>query len=325
MTRRAIIALMGGAALALPFVARPAGAQDYPNRPITLVVPFPPGGGTDALARTAAERMSKSLGQQVVVDNRGGAGGTVATRAVAKAAPDGYTILLAYTGTFAVNPTLYPNAGYDPRKDFAPIGSIATLSSVLVVHPSLAVHSVPELIAYAKAHPGKIDYAFVPGTVGHITTELFANTAGIDITRIPYKGNGPALADLVGGHVSMMFLSILPIIGHVRGGTLRALAVTSGARSHVLPDVPAIGEAGLPGFSATIRYGLVAPAGTPRPLIERLNRELVAALGAEDLRARLASEGATPLPDTPEQYAAEIDREETRWGAVVRKLNLKVE
>ena len=325
MTRRAIVALLAGAACAWPLAAQRAAAQDYPSRPITLVVPFPPGGGTDAMARTAAERMSKTLGQQVVVDNRGGAGGTVATRAVAKAAPDGYTILLAYTGTFAINPTLYPNAGYDPRRDFAPIGSIGTLSSVLVVHPSLPVHSVPELIAYAKARPGKIDYAFVPGTVGHITTELFANAAGIDITRIPYKGNGPALADLVGGHVSMMFLSILPIIGHVRGGSLRALAVTSAAGSPLLPDVPAIGEAGLPGFSATIRYGLVAPAGTPRPMIDRLNKELVAALGADDLRTRLAAEGATAQPDTPEDYAAEIDREETRWGAVVRNLNLKVE
>jgi len=325
MTRRAMVAFLASAACVWPLAAQRAAAQDYPTRPITLVVPFPPGGGTDAMARTAAERMSKTLGQQVVVDNRGGAGGTVATRAVAKAAPDGYTILLAYTGTFAINPTLYPNAGYDPRRDFAPIGSIGTLSSVLVVHPSLPVHSVPELIAYAKARPGKIDYAFVPGTVGHITTELFANAAGIDITRIPYKGNGPALGDLVGGHVSMMFLSILPIIGHVRGGSLRALAVTAGARSPLLPDVPAIGEAGLPGFSATIRYGLVAPAGTPRPMIDRLNKELVAALGADDLRTRLASEGATPQPDTPEDYAAEIDREETRWGAVVRNLNLKVE
>jgi len=325
MTRRTIVAFLATAACAWPLAAQRAAAQDYPSRPITLVVPFPPGGGTDAMARTAAERMSKTLGQQVVVDNRGGAGGTVATRAVAKAAPDGYTILLAYTGTFAINPTLYPNAGYDPRRDFAPIGSIGTLSSVLVVHPSLPVHSVPELIAYAKARPGKIDYAFVPGTVGHITTELFANAAGIDITRIPYKGNGPALGDLVGGHVSMMFLSILPIIGHVRGGSLRALAVTAGARSPLLPDVPAIGEAGLPGFSATIRYGLVAPAGTPRPMIDRLNKELVAALGADDLRTRLAAEGATAQPDTPEDYAAEIDREETRWGAVVRNLNLKVE
>jgi tripartite-type tricarboxylate transporter receptor subunit TctC len=313
------------AAALIAVAASGAGAQSYPARPITLVVPFPPGGGNDALARTVAERMSKSLGQQVVVDNRGGAGGTVATRAVAKTAPDGYTILLAYTGTLAINPSLYPNVGYDPRKDFVPIGLIAALSSVLTVHPALPARSVSELIAYARANPRKIDYAFVPGTVGHITTELFARTADIDITRIPYKGNGPAMADLVGGHVSMMFLSILPVLGHVKGETLRALAVTNPERSQLLPEVPTIAEAGLPGFSAAIRYGLVAPAGTPRAIVERLNKELQAALAADDLRARLASEGAVPLPGTPEDYAAEIDREEAKWGALVKQLNLKIE
>ncbi|HZN28713.1 MAG TPA: tripartite tricarboxylate transporter substrate binding protein [Xanthobacteraceae bacterium] len=320
MVRAAVVA-----AALIAVAASGAGAQSYPARPVTLVVPFPPGGGNDALARTVAERMSKSLGQQVVVDNRGGAGGTVATRAVARTAPDGYTILLAYTGTLAINPSLYSNVGYDPRKDFVPIGLIAALSSVLTVHPALPARSVAELIAYAKANPRKIDYAFVPGTVGHITTELFAKTADIDITRIPYKGNGPAMADLVGGHVSMMFLSILPVLGHVKGETLRALAVTNPERSKLLPEVPTIAESGLPGFSAAIRYGLVAPAGTPRAIVERLNKELQAALAADDLRARLASEGAVPLPGTPEDYAAEIDREEAKWGALVRQLNLKIE
>ena len=320
MVRAAVVA-----AALIAVAVSGAGAQSYPARPVTLVVPFPPGGGNDALARTVAERMSKSLGQQVVVDNRGGAGGTVATRAVARTAPDGYTILLAYTGTLAINPSLYSNVGYDPRKDFVPIGLIAALSSVLTVHPALPARSVAELIAYAKANPRKIDYAFVPGTVGHITTELFAKTADIDITRIPYKGNGPAMADLVGGHVSMMFLSILPVLGHVKGETLRALAVTNPERSKLLPEVPTIAESGLPGFSAAIRYGLVAPAGTPRAIVERLNKELQAALAADDLRARLASEGAVPLPGTPEDYAAEIDREEAKWGALVKQLNLKIE
>jgi len=259
------------------------------------------------------------------VDNRGGAGGTIATRAVARSTPDGYTILLAYTGTLAINPSLYANPGYDPRKDFAPIGLIAGLPSVLVVHPMLPVRSVAELIAFAKARPGRIDYAFVPGTVGHITTELFANTAAIDFTRIPYKGNGPAMTDLLGGHVAMMFLSILPVLEHVRGRTLNALAVTSAARSELLPEVPTIAQAGVPGFSAVIHYGLLAPPGTPRDIIVRLNAALREALAADDVRARLAAEGAVPLPGTPEDYAADIDAEETRWGALVRRLNLKVE
>jgi tripartite-type tricarboxylate transporter receptor subunit TctC len=323
MRRRAFLALLGAAVASL--TPHRADAQVYPARPVTLVIPFPPGGGNDALGRMVADKMSKSLGQQIVVDNRGGAGGTIATRAVARSAPDGYTILLAYTGTLAINPSLYANPGYDPRKDFAPIGLIAGLPSVLVVHPMLPVRSVAELIAFARAQPGRINYAFVPGTVGHITTELFASTAGIEITRIPYKGNGPAMTDLLGGHVSMMFLSILPVLEQVRGGTLNALAVTSAARSALLPEVPTIAQAGVPDFSAVIHYGLLAPPGTSRDIIGRLNAALGEALSADDVRARLAAEGAVPLPGTPEDYAADIDAEETKWGALVRKLNLKVE
>jgi tripartite-type tricarboxylate transporter receptor subunit TctC len=320
-TRSTIAAVLLGAAV----TCAPASAQDYPTKPITLVVPFPAGGGNDALARLVAEKMSRALGQQVVVENRGGAGGTIATRAVAKTAPDGYTILLTYTGTLAINPSLYPNAGYDPRKDFAPIGLIGSLPSVLVVHPSLPVHSVTELIAYAKANPGKVNYAFVPGTVGHIATELFAKTAGIELTKIPYKGNGDALGNLIGGHVSMMVLAIVPIIGNVKAGTLRALAVTSGERSALLPDVPPIADSGLPGFAAMIRYGLAAPPGTPRPIIDRLNKELRAALAADDLRAKLAADGAVPEPGSPEDYAAAIDADEKKWAPIVKNLNLKFE
>ena len=320
-TRSIIAAALLGAAV----TCASASAQDYPTKPITLVVPFPAGGGNDALARLVAEKMSRALGQQVVVENRGGAGGTIATRAVAKTVPDGYTILLSYTGTLAINPSLYPNAGYDPRKDFAPIGLIGSLPSVLVVHPSLPVHSVAELIAYAKANPGKVNYAFVPGTVGHIATELFAKTAGIELTKIPYKGNGDALGNLIGGHVSMMVLAIVPIIGNVKAGTLRALAVTSGERSALLPDVPPIADSGLPGFAAVIRYGLAAPPGTPRPIIDRLNKELRAALAADDLRAKLAADGAVAEPGSPEDYAAAIDADEKKWAPIVKSLNLKFE
>jgi len=288
-------------------------------------VPFPAGGGNDALARLVAERMSKTLGQQVVVENRGGAGGTVATRAIAKAPPDGYTILLSYTGTFAINPTLYPNAGYDPRKDFVAIGAIGTLASVLVAHPSLPVKSTAELIKHAKANPGKINYAFVPGTVGHISTEMFARNADIKLTNIPYKGNGNAIADLLGGHVQMMFLSILPVIGQIQGGTLNALAVASPSRVSLIPDVPTIAESGLPGFSAVISYGLAAPAGTPRAIVERLNKDLQIALADATLQKRLLGEGGQVLPGTPDQYAAGIDREEKLWGPLVKSLNLKVD
>ena len=243
--KSAYLLAIAALAMATGQAIQPASAQDWqPSRPVTLVVPFPAGGGNDALARLVAERMSKTLGQQVVVENRGGAGGTVATRAIAKTPPDGHTILLSYTGTFAINPTLYPNAGYDPRKDFAPIGTIGTLTSILVSHPSLPVKSTADLIDYARKNPGKINYGFVPGTVGHISTEMFARSAAIKLTNIPYKGNGNAIADLMGGHVSMMFLSILPVIGQIQAGTLHALAVASPARSSLVPNVPTIAEFG---------------------------------------------------------------------------------
>jgi len=319
---RVIVSLL----LCLASFSSSAFADDYPTKPIILVVPFPAGGGNDALARAVGERMSRTLGQQVVVENRAaGGGGTVATRAAAKAAPDGYTIILTYTGTLAINPTLYPNAGYDPRKDFAPIGLIGAQPSVLTVHPSLPVRSTAELVAYAKANPGKINCGFVAGTIGHMTTELFAKSAGFEVTRVPYKGNGVAIGDLIGGHINMMVLSIQAVGSNVLAGKLRALAVTTAERSKLMPDVPTVSESAVPGFSAAIRYGLSAPAGTPRPIIEKLSRELRAAVTSDEMRERLAREGAEPIASTPEEYAAEIDAEETKWSAIVKSLNLKFE
>jgi tripartite-type tricarboxylate transporter receptor subunit TctC len=308
--------LIAAAALA---GAVPAAAQDYPNRPITLVVPFAPGGSTTIVARLIGDRLAEALGQQIVIDNRPGAGGTVGTRQVARSAPDGYTIVLGYTGTLAIGPSLFPNVGYDVRKDFAPIGRIATAPNTLVVHPSFNVHSVAELIAYAKANPGKVNYGSAGvGTVGHVGGELLATTAGIKLTHIPYKGTGPAMTDLLGGHILMSFAPIPAVHESANSGLLRMLAVTSLTRSSLVPDVPTVAEAALPGFEAVLRYGLAAPAGTPRPIIDRLNKEMRTAIMSEELRSRLAIEGAEPLPSTPEEYGIDIDREETQWSKVVK-------
>jgi tripartite-type tricarboxylate transporter receptor subunit TctC len=306
--------------------AAPAAAQDYPSRPITLVVPFPPGGSTTIVARIVADKMSEALGQSIVIDNRGGAGGTIGSRAVSKSEPDGYTILLGYSGTLAIGPSLYGNVGYDPRKDFEPIGRIGTAPNTLVVHPSFPVHSVAELIAYAKANPGKVNYGSAGiGTVSHVCGEYFANVAGIKLTHIPYKGTGPAIIDLLGGHIPMAFAPVPATHENTQSGKLRMLAVTSAVRSSLLPDVPTIAEAALPGFEEVLRYGLVAPPGTPRAIIERLNAALNAALASEDVRARLAIDGAEPLPGTPADYGADIDREETQWSKVVKASGAKAE
>jgi tripartite-type tricarboxylate transporter receptor subunit TctC len=270
--------------------------------------------------------MGELLGQQMVIDNRGGAGGTIGTRAVAKSTPDGYTILLGYTGTLAIGPTLYNNVGYDPRKDFAPIGLIGHAPNSLVLHPSFAPRSVKELVDYAKANPGKVNYGSAGvGTVSHVSGVYFANAAGIQLTHIPYKGTGPALADLLGGHIPMAFAPIPATHANVAEGKLRGLAVTSAKRSSLLPDVPTIAEAGVPGFEASLYYGIVAPAGTPRPIVDKLNQVLRAALASDDVRKRLATDGAEPTPGSPAEYAAFIDRDETKWSKVVKDSGAKAE
>jgi tripartite-type tricarboxylate transporter receptor subunit TctC len=314
------------AALALVCFASVASADDYPSRPITLMVPFPPGGSTNIVMRIIAEKLSGLIGQQVVVDNRAGAGGTAGTRALAKSAADGYAIGLGYTGPLGIAPSLYRDLGYDPRKDFAPIGRVATAPNTLVVHPSFPAKSMAELIAYARANPGKVNFGSAGiGTVSHLAGEYFASRAGIRLVHIPYKGTGPALTDLIGGHIPMAFAPIPASHAQADAGTLRMLAVTSLERSSLMPEVPTISESGLPGFEAVLRYGLIAPAGTPGVIIARLNKQLNIALASADVRKRLALEGAEPLPSTPDEYAADIDREEMQWSKVVRESGAKVE
>jgi tripartite-type tricarboxylate transporter receptor subunit TctC len=303
-----------------------ARAQSYPGRTITMVIPFPPGGSTSIVGRVIADKMSQLLGQSIVVDNRAGAGGTVGTKAVAKSDPDGYTLLLGYTGTLAIGPSLYRNAGYDPRKDFAPIGMIGNAPTSLVVHPSFPAKTVAELIAYAKANPGKVNFGSAGvGTVSHITGEYFALTAGIKLVHIPYKGTGPALGDLLGGHIPMAFAPIPATHANVSAGFLRALAVTSTVRNSLMPDVPTMIEAGLPSFDASLYYGLVAPAGTPRPVIDRLNKELRAALASNEVKKQLGLDGTEITPGTPEDYADFIDKDERKWSDLVKASGVEPE
>jgi tripartite-type tricarboxylate transporter receptor subunit TctC len=303
-----------------------ASAQPAPSRPITLVVPFPPGGSATIIARIIADKLADALGQPIVVDNRGGAGGSIAARQVAKSAPDGSTILLAFTGTLAISPAIFPNVGYDPRKDFAAIGLVGMAPSVLAVHPGLGVHSVGELIKVAKASPGSIQFGSPGiGTTNHLAGELFASMAEVKLAHIPYKGTGPAITDLLGGHIAMMFAPIPAAHGNVSAGLLRPLGVTSLKRSSLLPDVPTVAEAGLPGFEVAQRSALLAPAGTPRAIIERLNKELNAVLATDEVHKRLALEGGEPIPGPPEAYAADIEREEARWSKLVTAIGLKGE
>lgn len=311
---------------ALQIAPDAASAQDYPTHPITLLVPYAAGGGNDVIARIVAERMSAGLGQSIVIENRGGAGGTIATRQVAKAAPDGYTLLIA-TSSLAINPSLYPNVGYDPRQDFAPIGLIASSANVVLVHPSVPVHSIAELIALAKKEDGRLTFASTgTGSSVHLAAELFAGMAGVRITHVPYKGSGPALNDLLGGHVTMMFSTMASAAGLVREGSkVRALAVTGVARSTLFPELPTVAEAGLPGYEAVLHYGIVAPAGTPRPVIDKLNAALNTALASDEVKKKLAVEGAETMPVSPDAYAKDIADEESKWSEIIRKAGVKAD
>ena len=301
-------------------------AQDYPTRPITLVVPYPPGGGVDAMARVVAERLAGVLGQQVVVDNRAGGSGLVGTRTFIKNAPDGYTLFLGHTGSISINPSLYANAAFDPRKDFAPIGLIASMPVALLANPAFPAKTIGDVVAIAKKEGAKFNIGTsAVGTGGYLSAELFKSITGVDAAIIPYKGTGQVMNDLLGNHVPIAFGVLPPALGNLQAGTLRAIAVLSPQRFSLLPDVPTANESGLPGFESVLHYGVLAPAGTPRPIIDRLNAALRALVDTEQVKQRILAEGGDPMTSTPEEYAKDIDAEETKWGTLVRKLNLKVE
>ena len=319
-----LIALCSAVATAALLMSGAASiAAGYPARPISLIVPYPPGGGNDVIARLVAGKMSAELGQPIVIENRGGAGSTIGTRDAARSAPDGYTMLIA-TSSLAINPSLYPDAGYDPRKDFAAIGLIAASPNLVVVTPSTPARSIAELVALAKSRPEGLDFASTgTGTSTHLSAELFAEMAGVRLNAIPYKGVAPAVTDLLGGQVPLMFCPTASVVGLVRQGRLRALAVTGTSRSPLFPDVPTVAEAGLPGYAAELHYGLVAPGGTPAEIVAKLNRALNAALADPQVRDKLADHGERVLPGTPEAYAADIVDEQAKWSAIIKKAALR--
>jgi tripartite-type tricarboxylate transporter receptor subunit TctC len=313
-----VVATMFSAMAAAPM------AQPYPARPITLIVPFAPGGSASIAARSVADKMSETLGQQIVIDNRAGAGGTVATRVAAKAPADGYTLLVSTSATFGTAPSLMQNLGYDPRKDFEPIGLIAATPNLIAVHPSFPAHSVNDLIRLGRER--MIAYGSPgAGTLNHLTVELLAYRTGMKVEHVPYKGAGPALNDLLGGHIGVLISAIPNVHAHVLAGSIRALVVTGARRSALLPMVPTFAEQGLPDYDVPLRWGMTAPAGTARAVVDKLNGALNDALASEDVRQRLAVEGAEPQPGTPEAYAAIIDRELTLWSQLVNAVGIKAE
>ena len=307
-------------------VARAEAADTYPSKPIRFVVAFPPGGGTDLVARTIAPRLAERLAQQVVVDNRPGAGGNLGTEIVAKSTPDGYTMLMGSVGPLAINASLFARLPFDPLKDLASVTLAASTPNILVVHPSLPVTNVHELIALAKARPGAINFASSgQGTPAQLAGELFNSMAGVKMVHVPYKGAAPALADLLGGQVQVMFSTMPPALPHVMAGRLRALAVASLRRSPAAPELPTIDEAALPGFEATTWHGVMVPAATPDAVVAKLNHDIVAVLRTPDVAERLSSQGAEAIGSTPQAFAAYIKAETAKWAKVIRESGAKAE
>ncbi len=307
--------------LCLALLACPAMAQS-----VRFVVGFTPGGPSDILARLLGAKLTETLGQPVIVENRPGAGGNLAAEAVAKSAPDGNTWLLGNNSILATNAALYSHLGYDPVKDFAPVALVAIQPNILVVHPSVPARSVTELIAYAKAHPGQLNYASTgAGVAAHLSAELFKAMAGVDMVHVPYKGAQPALTDVIAGQCQLMFATSASVIPYIKAGRLRALAVTTASRSPSLPDLPTVAEAGVPGFESITWHGVVVPSATPAATVERLNRAINAALAQRDLLERLNGLGAEVAPGTPQDFATYIAREIPKWTKVVKDSGAKAD
>ncbi len=315
-------ALFAGALL---LAAGPAGAQAYPSKPIRWVVPFPTSGATDILTRTIAQKLSEALGKPVIVDNKPGAGGALGSDIVAKAAPDGYTLLMATTSTHSIGPALQ-KLPYDAQRDFAAISEVADATNVLIVSPQLGVNSVKELIALAKAKPGQLNFSSSgTGAIPHLSGERFKSMTGTDIQHIPYKGTALAIPDIINGQIAMMFDSIVSVMPHIRSGKVKALAISSQKRSALLPELPTMTEAGVPGYVSDTYFGVFAPAGTPHEIIARLNAELVKIVHAADTKERLLKLGAEPVGSTPEQLAALVKSENAKWAKVIKDAGVKVE
>jgi tripartite-type tricarboxylate transporter receptor subunit TctC len=312
----AAFALLGLTALEAP-------AQEYPVKPIRIIVPFPPGGGNDTIARLMGQKLAPVLGQQVLVDNRPGAGGTIGAELAAKSPPDGYTLFLAGVASHGINPNLRKQLPYDPVRDFSGVSLIASAPLLVVVHPSLPVASIKQLVALANARPGAVNYASNgSGSSSHLAVELFAMTTGTVMTHIPYKGVALALTDLMSGQVQLAFSSAVSMLPQVKAGKLRAIAMTGAKRSQAIPDIPTVAEAGVPGYETGSWYGIVAPAKTPRPVIERLSREIASATRSAEISGRLVDEAVIPIGSTPEEFDAHIKRELARWAKVIAKARI---